>query len=454
MDNVKEIKNPLTEGKILKPLLMFALPVLGSLILQAAYGAVDLLVVGKYSTTADVSAVTIGTQFMHLITNFVNGLSMGTTVIVGRHIGAKRNKEAGNTIGAGIILFASIGIICSLLIPLLSKPICTLYKAPEAAFLKANDYVFVCGAGMIFVVAYNLLGSIFRGLGDSKTPLISVMIACVLNIGGDIFFVKTLGLAAKGAALATVIAQAVSVIICFFIIKKRGLPFEFGKDSFRNPVPIIKATVKMGIPIAFQSLMVGLSFSILLIIVNNIGLVESAGMGVAEKVCAFIMLIPMAFSQSLSAFVAQNMGAGKPERASKGLKYGITVSLIIAIFIAYLSFFHGYLLTGVFSSDPAVVKAGWDYLKPYALDALLTSFMFCLIGYFNGLGKTKFVMFQGILSAFCIRVPVSLLMSRIQPVSLTNIGLATPCSTFCQVIAGLIFFRHCKKELDEKYSQQ
>lgn len=438
-------QNSLTEGKIIGPLLRFALPILGSLVLQAAYSAVDLLVVGKYSTTADVSAVNTAAHIMTLITFMLTGLSMGTTIIVGRHIGAGRKDEAGRAIGGAIVLFGIIGVVFSILVPSIAKPLASLMKAPEAAFYKTIDYITVCGAGLFFVVAYNLLGSIFRGLGDSKTPLLSVFIACVLNIGGDIFFVKTLGLAAKGAALATVIAQSVSVIICFFIIRKRGLPFDFGKQSFKKPGLVIRETVKLGIPIALQSMMVSLSFSVIVATVNKIGVVESAGVGVAEKVCSFVMLIPSAFSQALSAFVAQNMGAGKPERAEKGLKFSIIISLCIAVVIFYVAFFHGYLLTGIFSNDPEVISAGWDYLKAYAIDVFLTSFMFCLTGYFNGLGKTKFVMLQGVLSAFCVRVPVSILMSKILPVSLFRIGLATPAATFCQVVAGLIFFAKTKK---------
>ena len=438
--------NKLTEGKILKNLILFALPVLGSLVLQAAYGAVDLLIVGKYGLTADVSGVTTGTHIMQLITHGITGLAMGTTILVGRNIGAGRKDEAGKTIGGAIVLFSILGIICSIVVPVLAVPIAKLMKAPVQAFSNTVDYLIICGIGLFFVVAYNLLGSIFRGLGDSKTPLLSVFIACVLNIAGDLFFVKTLGLASKGAALATVISQAISVIICFFVIKKRGLPFTFGKESLKNPLPVIKATVNLGIPIAFQCFMVSLSFSIIMATVNNIGVIESAGVGVAEKICAFVMLIPNAFSQSMAAFVAQNMGAGKPERADRGLKYSIMVSLGLSVAIFYVAFFHGYLLTGIFSSDELVVAAGWDYLKAYAIDLFLTSFMFCFLGYFNGLGKTRFVMLQGILSAFCIRVPVSILMSKILPVSLFRIGLATPAATFCQVIACLIYFKACKKE--------
>lgn len=449
MDNLTKNKNQitsLTEGKILKPLLLFVLPIFGSMLLQSLYGAVDLYVVGTYGQTADVSAVTTGTQIMNLLTHTIMGLSMGTTVLVGQHIGAGKKDDAGRVIGAGILLFSALAILLTILVPCFAPQLCTLMKAPQEAFGKTTDYVFVCGLGLFFVVAYNLLGSIFRGIGDSKTPLLAVAIACVLNIIGDVYFVKVLGLAAKGAALATTLSQAISVIICFFVIKKRGLPFAFGKESFKKPFINIKRTVKVGFPIALQEVMVSLSFAIILTIVNDIGVVESAGIGVAEKVSMFVMLIPISFSSSLSAFVAQNIGAGKPERANKGLKYCVLISLGLAVFIAYFAFFHGTVLTGIFSKDPAVIVAGWDYLKGYAIDVLLTSFMFCFVGYFNGIKKTTFVMLQGVLSAFCIRVPISILMSKVVPVSLFKIALATPCATFCQVIACLIYFRICTKK--------
>jgi len=442
--------NSLTEGQILSPLIKFALPVLGSLVLQAMYGAVDLLVVGQYGSTNDVSAVTTGSQIMSLITHVITGLSMGATVLVGRNIGAGNKKKAGEIIGAAVVLFAALAVLLTVIVPSFASPIASLMHAPESAFKQTCQYLTVCGLGLIFVSAYNLLGSIFRGIGDSKTPFISVIIACILNIAGDLFFVRALNLATVGVALATTLSQAISVIICLVIIKKKkALPFDFDRNCLKKPVEDIKNIFKVGIPIALQSLIVSLSFSIITATINNIGVVESAGVGVAEKVCIFIMLIPSSFSQALSAFVAQNMGAKKPERATKGLKYSIMISIAIAIVISYVGFFHGYLLTGLFSHEEAVIMASWEYLKGYSIDVLLTSFMFCFVGYFNGLGKTTFVMLQGILSAFCVRVPVSILMSKQLPVSLFKISLATPAATLSQVIACLIYFRYCQKRIEK-----
>ena len=440
-----EQKN-LTEGKIFSKLLFFALPVLGALVLQAMYGAVDLLVVGKYGTAADISAVSTGTQILHSVTGLITGLAMGTTVLIGKAIGEKRPEDAGHAIAGAIALFAVIGGILTALIPLFSPVLADLMQAPVEAREQTILYIMICGFGILFIVGYNLLGSIFRGMGDSKTPLLAVIIACVLNIAGDFFLVGSCGMGTAGAALATIGSQGISVIICFLMIRKRGLPFPFSKESFRGALRFVKSTVKLGFPIALQDFMVSVSFLVILAIVNRLGVIASAGMGVAEKVCAFIMLIPSAFSQALSAFVAQNMGAGLPRRARKGLACSIAISFTIGILISYIGVFHGDWLTSIFSTERPVIDAGWQYLKAYAIDVLLTSWMFCFVGYFNGCGKTTFVMLQGIVSAFGVRIPVSYLASLAPNPSLFTIGLATPCSTFLQIILCVLYFRHCLKK--------
>ena len=262
----------------------------------------------------------------------------------------------------------------------------------------------------LIIVVYNLIGCIFRGLGDSNTPLITVAIACVFNIFGDLFFCAVLGMGTVGAAIATVMAQAVSVAASWFLIRRKDLPF------------------------------------IILAIVNSMGVTASAGVGVAEKVCSFIMLISSAFMQSMSALVAQNYGAGRMDRAKKALHYGVALSFAIGVVMFYISFYHGIVLAGIFSSDPAVVTAGADYLKAYAIDCLLTAIFFCYVGFYNGIGLTKFVMVQGIVGAFFVRVPVSFIMSRQAGASLFRIGLATPMSSAVQTILCLLCMVYIRKK--------
>ena len=436
-----------TEGKILQPLLKFAIPVIMALFLQSLYGAVDLLIVGHYATSADVSAVSTGAQILSTVTNVIAGLSMGTTILLGQLLGEGKPREAGKAVGASIVFFILVAAALSVLMLLNIERVASIMNAPAEAFEGTCSYLTICSAGLFFITAYNLLGSLFRGLGNSRIPLLSVAVAAVINIFGDIFAVKYLGLGSAGAAYATVISQGFSVIFSLIIITKIKLPFEFKKSDIRFKGSIIRRVVNFGFPLALSDLLVGLSFLVILAIVNSLGVTVSAGVGVAGKVTGFIMLIPAAFGQSMASFVSQNYGAGKMDRANKCLAYGIGVSLACGLFMAWLSFFNGGVLCEIFSSDSEVVYMGWEYMKAYSFDCILTSFFFCLTGYFNGCGYTKFVMAQGMIGAFLVRIPVSWIMSRQVPVSLFKIGLATPCSSLVQTILCVSYYFIVRKKL-------
>ncbi len=436
-----------TEGPILAPLVRFAFPVLLALILQAMYGAVDLFVVGKFASSADVSAVSTGSQLMQTITNTFASFAMGTTILLGLQIGEGKGKEGGKVIGASICFFLLAGILTTLILVLFSGNLASIMHAPEEAFRKTSNYIRICGAGSVIIISYNLIGSIFRGIGDSRTPLITVAIACVVNILGDLLFVAGFHLGTEGAALATVMAQAVSVICSILMVRKKGLPFVFSAKDIRFNGTLIRRVVALGAPVALQEFLVGISFLVIAGIVNSLGLIPSAGVGVAEKVCAFIMLVPSSFMQSLAAFVSQNYGAGKNDRAFRTLRIAVVLSFCAGILMFLLSFFRGNLLAGLFSNDAEVIEAAAQYLKAYAIDCLLTAFLFCFVGFYNGIGQTRFVMIQGIVGAFLVRVPCSFLFSRMRPVSLFRIGLATPCSTIVQIVLCLLFLMHIRKKL-------
>ncbi len=435
----------LINGGVLSSLVTFAIPVFIAMFLQSLYGAVDLFVVGQFAQTIDVSAVATGSLLMQTITMVISGLSMGVTVYVGMRIGEGDKQEAGKAIGAGITLFFIIGLLFSFLLIIFNQHLAVILHTPKDAFSKTCAYIMVCGAGTLFIGLYNLLGAIFRGIGDSTTPLFTVFIACIVNIVGDLLFVSVFQLGATGAALATVIAQAISVIVSVCFIVKKELPFTFKKEYICFNKHIIFNELKLGTPIALQELLVGISFLVIQMAVNSMGVNESAGVGVAEKVCAFIMLFPSAFSQSISAFVAQNIGAQLKDRALKSLKYGIMISLSVAIFIGSLTFFKGDLLASIFTSDKLVINQAFSYLKAYAIDTLLTSILFCFIGYYNGCSRTLFVMIQGIIGAFLVRIPVVFLMSQLKNTSLFYIGLATPCSSIVQIILCLYYMYYLKQ---------
>lgn len=432
------------------PLLRFAGPVFLALLLQAMYGAVDLLIVGQFASSADVSAVSTGSQMMLTLSGLITSLSMGITILLGEKIGAGKTNEGNQIVGSAILLFLLIGVLISVVVGALAPDLSSLMQAPEEAFTKTTDYIRICGFGLVMIMGYNLIGSIFRGIGDSKTPLITVAIACVVNIIGDLLLIGVFDMGTAGAAYATVFAQGISVAASLLIIRRKNVPIHINRKSLRWKGSVNRQILKLGIPLALQDILVGISFLVILAIVNSLGLVASAGVGVAEKVCGFIMLIPMAFMDSMAAFVAQNRGAGRLDRTFSGLKHAIAISTAFGVLMFFISFFWGDGLINIFTQDEAVIMAGADYLKAYAIDCLFTCFLFCFIGFFNGMEYTNFVMTQGIASAFLFRVPVSFLMSKITPVSLFHIGLATPIATLSQILMCLACFCILKKRISNK----
>ena len=437
----------LTEGKIFTTLIKFAVPVFFTLFLQALYGGVDLFIVGQFAETADVSGVATGSMLLSTVTNVTTGLSMGITILVGERIGRGDRNGAGRAIGGGIFLFAVFGVVLTLVMLFGAETLASLLHAPEEAFAETVMYIRICGGGSLFIVAYNVLGAIFRGIGDAKTPLVTVLIACVINILGDLLLVEVFHLGAAGASIATVAAQAVSVIVSLFLIRRKKLPFDFSGKYVRYTKEVVNTEIKLGAPVSLQELLVGISFLVIQTIVNTFGVVDSAGVGVAEKVCVFIMLVPSAYMQSMCAFVAQNRGAGNPRRAKKALVYGVASAFVVGVIMCFVTFLHGDLLSSVFSKDPDVIAASHSYLKAYAIDCLLTPFLFCFTGYFNGCEKTFFVMLQGIIGAFCVRIPVAWMISRMAGATLFQIGLGTPASSLVQIIlcVGMFLFLEKRK---------
>lgn len=440
------MKSDFTQGKIVPALVRFVFPIMFAMLIQSLYGAVDLMIVGRFSDAANVSAVSVGSQLMQSLTMFFTELAVGTTVLLGQYIGQQRQDKCGAVVGATTFFFAGMGLVLAVAMQWLSAPAARLLNAPAEAFSQTVAYTRICCAGAVFIVAYNILGSVFRGIGDAKMPLITVAIAAAFNVFGDLLFVAGLHMGAAGAAVATVMAQALSVALSFLIIRRRGMPFPFSRRDVGFHKKVIVRILRLGAPIALQDLLVSVSFLIIMAIVNRLGVIASAGIGVAEKLCGFIMLLPSAFSQAMSSFVAQNYGAGRMIRAERALRWGIGLSFACSLALGYLAFFHGVGLSTIFAKDMAVCRASAEYLKAYGIDCLLTSFLFCFIGFFDGCSRTTFVMVQGIAGAFGVRVPLSILFSHIRPVSVFRIGLATPSSSFVQIILCFFYFFHCRRE--------
>lgn len=434
-----------TEGNILKKLSLFMLPILGALILQSMYGAVDLLIVGQFGSNAGMSAVSTGSNIVNLVVFTVSGLTMGITVLISRYLGEGKNKQIGNVLGGVIAFFVALSIIVSILLIIFAPMLTTLLQAPKEAFDLTVLYVIICGGGILFVLAYNVISAIFRGIGDSTSPLLFVAIACFVNIVADYVLVALLHMDVAGAAIATILAQAVSVILSIFIIQKKQLPFEFSLKNIGFNREVVKF-IKLGTPICLQEFLTNISFLALCSFVNSLGLDASSGYGVAQKIVSFILLIPGSLMQSMSSFVAQNVGARKEKRALKAMWSGIAIGASIGVFICILTIFKGDVISSIFTSDKAVIMQSNNYLKGFALEAIVTSFLFSYMGYFNGHGKTLFVMLQGLAQSFLVRLPMAYIMS-IQPnANLTMIGLSAPAATIFGIILCSIYFIKTKKE--------
>ena len=437
--------NNFTEGPILKSLFSFALPILFTLFLQVLYGGVDLMVVGQFATTADISGVATGSQITQAITMITMAMSVGVTVVIGQKLGERQPDAAAEAVKAGVHLFFFLGLLMSAVFAVFAEQLTHLLQAPPEAVAQTCSYIRICGLGAVLITAYNLLGAVFRGLGDAKTPLYTVGTACILNILLDFLLIAHYHLGATGAAIATVISQGASVLIALLFIRRQVLPFPAPKNFWQLNLDFILQEIRIGLPVALQEILVGFSFIFIQVIVNAMGVVASAGIGIAEKLCGFIMLVPSSFMQSIAAFVAQNVGARKFARARKALLYAILTSLGVGVVIAGFTFFQGNVFALAFTQETAVVAAAHDYLKAYAIDTLLTSVMFCFVGYYDGFGYTLFVMFQGIVGSLLIRTPVAYYMSLQENCSLFQIGLSSPIATFFQIVLCVAFFIYSRR---------
>lgn len=447
--NIEKKSLSFTEGPVFQSLARFALPVLGALILQAAYGAVDLLVVGQFGDASSISAVGTGSTFMQMITFIITSLAMGVTVVVGQHIGEERPRAAGDAVGTGIFLFVIVGVILTVVLECSAGYIAEMMQVPAESYDQAVLYLRICSAGTMIIIAYNLISSIMRGAGDANLPLLFVGIACVVNIIGDLLLTGLLGMDVAGVAIATVFAQLVSVISSVLVLKKKKLPFSFTMKQCRANNTEMKLILRVGVPIALQETMVQISFLVINSIVNKMGLLPSAGYGVAQKIVSFIMLIPSSLMQSVSAFVAQNVGAGKRTRAVRGVLTGIGAGCCLGVFIFLAGFFGGGFLSSLFTDENDVIAQSAAYLRGFAPECILTCIVFSSIGYFNGSGNSLPVMIQGITSALLVRIPLCIFMAGLPNTNLTYIGLATPLTT----IYGIVFFAVCFLRIKRKEQQ-
>lgn len=440
--------NDFTNGSILKKMIKFMIPILGSLILQAMYGAVDLMIVGQFGTTTGLSGISTGSNIMNMATFVVAGLAMAVTVQISKYIGMQKHERIGRLIGCTIALFSIISIVLSVLLIAFARPFAQLMQAPEEALDLTVQYIRICGTGFLLITAYNTISSVFRGMGDSKSPLLFVLIACVVNIFGDLLLVAGLHMNVAGAAIATVAAQGVSVLLSVFIIRKKEFPFTLKKkDICLNEE--LGGIIKIGTPIALQELLTQFSFLALCAFVNSLGLAASSGYGVANKVQSFAMLIPSALMQSMSSFVSQNVGAGKEKRAFRSMLTGIGIGGVIGVFVFMGIVFSGDKMASLFTTDTSVIAEAYSYMKGFSSEVILTAVLFSFMGYYNGHARTFWVMLQGLAQTFIVRLPVAYAMTVLPDPSLFKIALAGPSATLFGIVLNVIYYFYYKKSLPD-----
>ena len=444
-----------TQGPIARSMVSFSMPFLLSNILQALYGAVDMLVVGNYSSTDPVisahilSGVNIGSQITHLVAMMVSGLTVSGTVMVGQYIGARKQKDASQTIGTMFSLMAIVGLVLMAVMMLFSDAILHLLDTPAEAFEHAKTYLIICLSGTLFIFGYNAISSIQRGLGDSVRPLVFVGIACLVNVGLDLWLVKGLGMGAAGAAWATVIAQAISLILAALYLGRNKFIFDFKLRSFKISREKMSLMVKLGIPSSVQSIIVNVSFLVMTALVNGIGgATASAAVGVVGKFNSFAILPAVAMSSSVSAFAAQNIGAGLYDRAKKSVTVGIGIAMVISLAVfAAVQMFPGPII-GVFSPNEDVIKSGVEYMRTFSFDYLLVPVQFCFNGLIMGAGHTKFTLISSALSSLLLRIPVAILFGSVLSWGLMGVGLAGPAASLAGVLLSgwFVFTGRWKKD--------
>lgn len=430
----------LTQGSVFKTLLSFSLPFLLSYFLQTLYGMADLFIVGQFNGTESTTAVSIGSQVMHMLTVMIVGLAMGSTVMIGRAIGARQQEEASTAIGNTVTLFMSLSVVITIVLLLLVDPIVAVMSTPEEAVSGTVWYLTICFIGIPFITAYNIISSIFRGMGDSKSPMYFIAIACAANIGLDYLFIGAMKLGPAGAALGTTLSQTISVIVSLWIILRKDTGITLRKEHLRPRKGIVGNLLKVGLPVAFQDGFIQISFIVITVIANLRGLNDAAAVGIVEKLISFLFLVPSSMLSTVSTLAAQNIGAGRHDRAKQTLRYAIMLSVSFGALSVIVMQLAAEPFVGLFSNDAEVIRLGGQYMRGYIWDCILAGIHFCFSGYFCAYGLSGFSFLHNSVSIVCARIPLAYLASKYFTDTLFPMGLATTAGSGVSVIICICVF--------------
>ena len=436
----------LTTGSVGRQLIGFSLPYLLSYLLQTLYGMADLFIIGQYEGVAGTTAVAVGSQVMHMLTVMIVGLAMGTTVSIARAIGADDRPQAAAATGNTVTLFLSLSLVLTVGLLLLRRPITAVMSTPEAAVEGTVRYLTICFPGIPCITAYNILSAIFRGMGDSKSPMIFIFIACLVNIALDYLFIGALHLGPAGAALGTSLSQAISVLLALLAISKRGLGLPLHRSDLKPDKAVSGDILKIGFPITCQDGLIQVAFIVITVIANQRGLTDAAAVGIVEKVISFLFFVPSSMLSTVSALGAQNIGAGKPERARKTLLYAILLAAGFGVVVATIVQFIAEPIVGLFTPDEAAIVSGGQYLRGYIFDCIFAGLHFSFSGYFCACGKSGLSFLHNITAIVLVRVPGVWLMSRMYPQTLLPMGLATAAGSALSVVICVIAYTVLRKK--------
>ena len=430
----------LTTGSVLKNIIFFSLPYLLSYFLQTLYGMADLFIIGQFEGVAGTTAVSVGSQVMHMLTVMIVGLAMGSTVSIGQAVGGNDHKKVATDIGNTVTLFMVLSVILTAVLLLFVRQIVNVMSTPEEAVSGTISYLTVCFIGIPFITAYNIISSVFRGMGDSKSPMYFIAVACAANIVLDYLFMGALDMGPTGAALGTTLSQAISVIISLTVVLKRKSGTALKKSDFRPNKVVMGQILKIGVPIALQDGLIQIAFIVITVIANRRGLNDSAAVGIVEKVIGLLFLVPSSMLSTVSALGAQNIGAGKQERAILTLKYAVMITVGFGVIAAVLIQFIAEPVVGMFTTDTAVIHSGGQYLCGYIWDCIFAGMHFSFSGYFCACGKSGISFLHNIIAILLVRIPGVYLMSEMFPSTLFPMGLATAAGSLLSVIICIIAF--------------
>lgn len=424
----------LTTGGVFSNIIYFSLPYFLSYFLQTLYGMADLFIIGQYGSVADITSVSIGSQVMHMLTVIIVGLAMGSTVTISRSIGAGDKESAANAIGNTVTLFMLVSIMFTLALLFFVKPIVRLMSTPSEAAAGAAEYLTICFMGIPFITAYNIISAVFRGMGDSKSPMYFIAAACAANIALDYLFMGVLNLGPAGAALGTTLSQAISVIISLCVIFRKNIGIRIKKSDFSIKRAVMGQILRIGVPVALQDGFIQISFIIISVIANLRGLNDAAAVGIVEKIIGMFFLVPSSMLSSVSALAAQNLGAKKLRRAQLTLRYAIFIAAGFGTVAAVLTQFFADNIVGIFGDNPAVITLGGQYLRSYVWDCIFAGVHFCFSGYFCAAERSGISFLHNILSIVIIRIPVAYLASACFADTLYPMGFAAPLGSVLSVI--------------------